>query len=146
MIVEVDPGDPIPVFEQLRAQLAAAIVSGTLEPGERLPPIRRLAADLGIAPGTVQRAYRELERVRLVTAQGRRGTHVSAPEEWVDPEGQAGADVAAAAHSLAVVALQRGLDAAAVHAEVDAALTALSAADPGSADHTPASAASTATL
>ncbi len=74
----VDASDPTPPFEQLRRQLAAIVGSGELSPGDRLPPVRQLAADLGRAPGTVNRAYRELERAGLVLSRAGRGTTVAA--------------------------------------------------------------------
>ena len=74
----VDASDPTPPFEQLRRQLAAIVGSGELSPGDRLPPVRQLAADLGLAPGTVNRAYRELERAGLVLSRAGRGTTVAA--------------------------------------------------------------------
>jgi len=58
--VTVDVLDPTPPYEQLRRQLADLIGSGVLTPGDRLPPVRQLAADLGLAAGTVARTYREL--------------------------------------------------------------------------------------
>ncbi|MBA2497097.1 MAG: GntR family transcriptional regulator, partial [Acidimicrobiia bacterium] len=66
MVVEVDGRSPVPPFEQLRGQLAGAIGAGRLPPGERLPTLRQLAADLGLAPNTVGRAYRELELAGLI--------------------------------------------------------------------------------
>lgn len=76
-MIVVDPRSPTPPFEQLRAQLLDAVVSGELPPGERLPTVRRLAEDLGIAPGTVARAYRELEAAGIIETRGRNGTFVS---------------------------------------------------------------------
>lgn len=80
----VDASDPTPPFEQLRRQLAAIVGSGQLSPGDRLPPVPRMAADLGRAPGTVYRAYRELERAGLVVSRAGRGTTV-APGVTVSP-------------------------------------------------------------
>jgi GntR family transcriptional regulator len=87
VIVRIDPASPVPPYEQLRSQVAAAIAAGDLPDGVRLPPIRQLAGDLGLAPGTVARAYRELERAGLVISGGRRGTRVAEP-----PAGAAGPD------------------------------------------------------
>jgi DNA-binding transcriptional regulator YhcF (GntR family) len=50
-----------------------------LPPGSRLPTIRQLAADLGIAAGTVARAYRELEAAGIIVTRGRHGTHIADP-------------------------------------------------------------------
>ena len=66
-----------PPFEQLRRQVAEQIRQGQLEPGDRLPTVRKLADDLGIAPNTVARAYRELEAEWLVVGRGRAGTFVA---------------------------------------------------------------------
>jgi DNA-binding transcriptional regulator YhcF (GntR family) len=76
MILEVDPRSPVAPYEQLRQQVTAMVLAGRLAPGDRLPSIRQLANDLGIASGTVARAYRELESDGVVTTHGRHGTLV----------------------------------------------------------------------
>ena len=78
MQIRLDPNSPIPPFEQLRGQLSLQVASGRLLPGQRLPTIRELATDLGLAKGTVARAYRELELSGIVVGRGRAGTFVSA--------------------------------------------------------------------
>lgn len=81
MIITLDASATIPAYEQIREQLADAIVGGSMVVGERLAPIRQLAVDLDIAPGTVARAYRELEASGLIHTDGRNGTFVlEAPE------------------------------------------------------------------
>ena len=75
--IVIDPSSPVPPFEQLRVGLVDAVSSGELGPGERLPTVRRLAEDLGIAPGTVARAYRELEASGIIETRGRNGTFVA---------------------------------------------------------------------
>ena len=77
MIVEVDPDSPTPPYEQIRVQIATMIGAGTLPTGAHLPPIRQLAADLGLAVNTVARAYRELENSGLVASRVRHGTTVT---------------------------------------------------------------------
>lgn len=79
MNVRLDPTSLVPPYEQLRRQIAAMVWSGSLPPARQLSPIRQLAADLAIAPGTVARAYRELKHGGLVVSHGRRGTRVSDP-------------------------------------------------------------------
>lgn len=81
MLIRIDPGSPVPPYEQLRAQLASQIVDRTLPVGTRLPTIRQLAAELGLAANTVARAYRELEAAGLVETRGRAGSFVSAQGE-----------------------------------------------------------------
>lgn len=73
----IEPGSGTAPYEQLRQQLLTAIRSGELAPETKLPTVRRLAADLGVAPNTVARTYQELERNRLVETRGRRGTFVA---------------------------------------------------------------------
>ncbi len=77
--VRIDLDSPTPQYEQLRAQIAALISAGDLDDGERLPTVRALAHDLGIAPGTIARAYHELEEAGLVVSRRRIGTLVTAP-------------------------------------------------------------------
>jgi DNA-binding transcriptional regulator YhcF (GntR family) len=80
-MIVIDPASPVPPFEQLRAQLAAQIQERALAVGTRLPTIRRLAADLGLAVNTVGRAYRELEDAGLIETRGSAGSFVSAAGE-----------------------------------------------------------------
>lgn len=75
--VTVDVLDPTPPYEQLRRQLADLIGSGVLGAGDRLPPVRQLAADLGLAAGTVARTYRELEQAGYVRSRRGGGTRVA---------------------------------------------------------------------
>ena len=63
-------------FEQVRIQIAAAVAAGQLSAGTRLPTVRSLAVDLGLAANTVARAYRELEADAVIATRGRRGTFV----------------------------------------------------------------------
>lgn len=74
--LRVDPGDPTPPYEQIRRQIASLIDTGALRPGERLPPLRQLAGDLGLAVGTVARAYSELEQAGLIASRRGAGTRV----------------------------------------------------------------------
>lgn len=74
----VDVESAVPVYEQIRAQVAAFILTGTLRVGDRLPTIRALAADLGIAINTVARAYQELDTDGLIKRRRRAGTVVTA--------------------------------------------------------------------
>jgi len=76
-LLTVVTDDVIPPYEQLRRQLTELIGSGALTPGQRLPPLRQLAADLGLAVGTVARTYRELEADGLVTARRGGGSRVT---------------------------------------------------------------------
>jgi DNA-binding transcriptional regulator YhcF (GntR family) len=84
--VVLDMTAATPPYEQVRAQLAGHIRAGALRPGDKLPVVRALAADLGVATNTVARAYRELEAVGLVTTRRRVGTIVQAAPTPADAE------------------------------------------------------------
>lgn len=77
LTLRIDTRSPVPPFEQIRAQISLLVASGQARPGARLPPIRDLAARLGVANGTVARAYRELERAEIIVSRGRAGTFVA---------------------------------------------------------------------
>lgn len=76
MLLRIDPDSGVSPYEQVRSKLAAQINDGTLPVGFKLPTVRGLADDLGIAPNTVARAYRELEEAGLLDTRGRAGTFV----------------------------------------------------------------------
>lgn len=76
--LEVDPDSAVPPYEQVRGQLAQQINDSVLAAGTRLPTVRALAAELGLAANTVARTYRELEEAGLLETRGRAGTFVSA--------------------------------------------------------------------
>ncbi len=82
--VTIDHESTVPPYEQLRSQLAFQVRAGALRAGDRLPTVRQLARDLGLANNTVARAYRELEADELATGDGRRGTFVAAGSNRAD--------------------------------------------------------------
>ncbi|MFI7407521.1 GntR family transcriptional regulator [Streptomyces sp. NPDC049627] len=116
LAVRVDTTSPVPPYEQIRAQLAALIVTGRLTEDERLPTVRQLATDLGLAPGTVARAYRELEAAKLIRTRRGAGTRVAtAPSEPPRP----------APDQLATLARDFTSAARALGADTEAILTAV---------------------
>ena len=76
-MITVDHESPVPPYEQVREQVRAQVEAGELSPGTKLPTVRRLAADLGLAANTVARAYRELEALGVIETRGRAGSVVS---------------------------------------------------------------------
>lgn len=108
MRIRLDPNGDRPLSAQLRDGIAARVVSGRLAPGERVPAVRALAAELDLAPNTVAKAYRELESAGYLVAQGRRGTFVCdvLPERPADEH----AALAAAARVFARRARQLDVD------------------------------------
>ncbi|WP_172121125.1 GntR family transcriptional regulator [Actinomyces faecalis] len=108
---------PTPPFEQVRSQIASLIVDGALTEGQRLPPVRQLAGDLRLAPGTVARAYKELEAAGMVVTRRAAGTRVALGLA-ISPHEQARKELAAAVSR----AHAAGMTTAQVRSVVDAAL------------------------
>ncbi|MFC5172943.1 GntR family transcriptional regulator [Streptomyces mutomycini] len=76
--IAVDPDSATAPYEQLRAQLSEQARSGALPVGYRLPTVRGLAGELGLAANTVAKAYRALETDGVIETRGRNGTFVAA--------------------------------------------------------------------
>ncbi|MEU4674096.1 GntR family transcriptional regulator [Amycolatopsis sp. NPDC023774] len=75
--VTVDADTGVAPWRQVHDQIVRAIGTGALPAHARLPPIRQLARDLGLASGTIARVYRELEAAGWVTTARARGTVVT---------------------------------------------------------------------
>ncbi|HEX2211476.1 MAG TPA: Clp protease N-terminal domain-containing protein [Longimicrobium sp.] len=75
--LKIDEQSDRSIFEQIVDGVQEAVATGRLCPGDRLPSVRRLADRLDVAPGTVARAYAELERGSVVVTDGARGTRVA---------------------------------------------------------------------
>lgn len=87
-MIQIDPRLATPPYEQLRVQLIAEVRSGEQAAGTRLPTVRKLADDLGLAPNTVARAYRELEADGFIETRGRNGSFVSAQGDAAERQAQ----------------------------------------------------------
>jgi len=109
VILRIDPQSPVPPYEQIRAQVSTMVQTGVLADGARLPSIRQLAKDLGLASGTVARAYRELETEGTVVTRGRHGTVVTATNR-TSPVGERRRQVEQAATAFALEAAHQGVD------------------------------------
>jgi DNA-binding GntR family transcriptional regulator len=79
--VKVDPSDPLNLHEQVAAEIRRAIADGQAKPGERLPPARDLAAELGVNTNTVLRALRVLRDEGLLEFRRGRGITVAGTPE-----------------------------------------------------------------
>lgn len=78
--MHLDAGAADPPYEQIRARIAEQVTSGELRPGDRLPTVRALAEELGVAVNTAARAYRELEQHGVIETRGRAGSFVTGSE------------------------------------------------------------------
>ena len=121
MMLTIDPKSAVPPFEQLRVQLLHLVDAGELAPGTRLPTVRRLAEDLGIAPNTVARTYRELESDGIIETRGRHGSFVASRGSPVERHAQEAASAFAARIRQLGVSAEHGaeLAIAALRAQLD---------------------------
>ena len=82
-MVHLDYRDGRPIYAQIMDGFRAQIGSGVLQPGEKLPSVRELAATLAINPNTIQRSYRQLEvEGWIVTVPGKGSFVCEAPETY----------------------------------------------------------------
>lgn len=78
--IQISPGSNEPIYAQIVAQISQAIAKNELSPGDKLPAVRRLAAELVINPNTAAKAYTVLEQQGLVSTKTGAGTFVTDPK------------------------------------------------------------------
>ncbi|WP_435093484.1 GntR family transcriptional regulator [Clavibacter michiganensis] len=113
----IDTGSGVPPFEQIRAEVARRASEGELPVGARLPTVRALAEQTGVAVNTVARAYKELEADGVIETRGRAGSFVAAQDDVPAP-------LRAAAVAYAQLAGRLGVAAPEARRLVDEALAA----------------------
>ncbi len=84
--LQIDFRSETPIFTQIVEQIQNRVLSGELKPGDQLPTVRQLAADLRVNFNTVARAYRVLDELGLISTQQGRGTFIWEPPETGDSE------------------------------------------------------------
>ncbi|KAD3632932.1 GntR family transcriptional regulator [Arthrobacter yangruifuii] len=84
-MISIDSSSSVSPVEQIRSQIAARIRAGQLAADTRLPPVRQLAADLRVAPGSVAKAYKELEKAGLIRTKRAAGTRVNPGHTSTEP-------------------------------------------------------------
>jgi GntR family transcriptional regulator len=77
MYLSIDHNSGIPVTAQIVDQVKYLVVSGRLQPGEQVPSVRGLAAELKLNPTTVARAYKQLEAAEIIYTQRGLGTFIA---------------------------------------------------------------------
>jgi DNA-binding transcriptional regulator YhcF (GntR family) len=110
------------VYEQIVEQAKEAVATGKLTPGDRLPTVRQLADHLDIAPGTVARAYSELERLGVVITEGKRGTRVAGPARPVISDSERPLTLVGLMRPVVVAAFHLGATAPELRQSLDAAM------------------------
>jgi GntR family transcriptional regulator len=87
MLIELDFRSHAPIYSQIVDQVKQLVARGTLQPGEQLPTVRQLAADLRVNFNTVARAYRMLDEAGVISTQQGRGTYVLGPADAAAAQG-----------------------------------------------------------
>ncbi|MGN4127062.1 GntR family transcriptional regulator [Lysinibacillus sphaericus] len=87
MLIQIEPQSDLPIYEQVTRQIIEGIARGDMKPGDTLPSVRNLAADLGVNMHTVNKSYHELEAKGILTIRAKSGAIIrSAEERTVTPE------------------------------------------------------------
>jgi len=76
-LFNVDASSSTPIYQQIVDNVKESILKGLIEPGEKLPSVRELAKILTLNPNTIQKAYQELERQKVIVTLRGKGTYVS---------------------------------------------------------------------
>ncbi|MFD8548255.1 GntR family transcriptional regulator [Streptomyces sp. NPDC059649] len=116
--ITIDQASAVAPFEQVRTQIADQAREGALPVGYKLPTVRGLAEDLGLAANTVAKAYRALETDGVIETRGRNGSFIAAAGDAAEKE------AAAAAESYTRRVQRLGLDRRAARTAVENALRA----------------------
>ena len=77
MKLQIEPASKVPIYIQVEEQIRSLIAAGQLQPGDQLPTIRELAADLRVNYNTIARIYLDLDRDGVISTQRGRGTFVA---------------------------------------------------------------------
>jgi len=81
MYIQIEPQSDVPIYEQVTRQIIEGIARGEMKPGETLPSVRNLAADLGVNMHTVNKSYHELEEKGIITIRAKSGAIIRSAEE-----------------------------------------------------------------
>ena len=83
-MVHLDYRDAKPIYIQIIENVRTQIAAGVLQSGDKLPSVRELAAQMSINPNTIQRAYREMEQMRMLQTLPGKGCFVcaAATPDW----------------------------------------------------------------
>lgn len=106
--IHIDDTADRSIYQQVVDRVQEGVATGALKPGDRLPTVRRLADDLDIAPGTVARAYAELERLGVVITEGTRGTRVAPRSPASSADAQRGEQLVGLLRPVAVAGYHLG--------------------------------------
>ena len=77
MFIEINPSSGVPIYLQIINQVKYSIAAGALKSGDKIPAVRELASQLRVNPNTVAKAYRELQREKIIVTKWGEGSFVS---------------------------------------------------------------------
>ncbi|KQL54300.1 GntR family transcriptional regulator [Heyndrickxia shackletonii] len=80
MIIQIEPQSDIPIYTQLSNRIVEGIAKGEMNPGDSLPSVRSLAADLGVNMHTVNKSYHELEKKGIIQIVPKSGAIIQEPK------------------------------------------------------------------
>ena len=86
-MIHLDFRSSQPIYEHIIVQVKFLTLQGYLKTGDAIPSVRKLAIQLGVTPGTVAKAYRELERGHVIETIRGKGTFISGEVEFKEDEG-----------------------------------------------------------
>lgn len=76
-MIQINPASGQPLFEQIISQIKMSVLKGYLKPGDNLPSVRKLALSLSVTPGTVAKAYSELEHQNVIVTIRGKGAYIA---------------------------------------------------------------------
>lgn len=85
-MISIDNRSRVPIYEQLVSGFKLQIMNGVLQTDDQLPSVRQLAQELTINPNTIQKAYRELERLSYTYSVPGKGSFVNKVEDTMQKE------------------------------------------------------------
>lgn len=83
--IQIDFRSGTPIYVQITEQIRRQLAEGKLKPGDQLPTVREMAADLRVNYNTIARAYRLLDEAGLISTQQGRGTYIWSEETQFEP-------------------------------------------------------------
>ena len=86
-MIHLDFRSSQPIYEQIITQYKYLVLQGYLKQGDAIPSVRKLAIQLEITPGTVAKAYRELEREHVIETIRGKGTFIAGEGDYKEDEG-----------------------------------------------------------
>lgn len=118
MILSLDMYSDTPIYTQLCQQIVKSIALGNLKPGDDLPSVRSLAADIGVNLHTINKAYNSLKADGFLVVNRRKGVMVNEPSAFKANEDYK-LKIKKDLEVILIESIARGMDISEIHAIVD---------------------------